>query len=156
MLTELSRCEKAAGIKPDMDIDVFMKAVSVEGQQISIITDYTLKMLGLDICANTIVCDQMKRGTKPNKIPVMDRNFPHLLHHTCKLRATQNPTVEGAPDYLLFVGGSQSEGSSPALHGHGSSLQQHRSPSFIATCGLLLFHFHIFFSLTDAHPALLS
>ncbi|KAI5072522.1 hypothetical protein GOP47_0012628 [Adiantum capillus-veneris] len=62
MLTELSRREKAAGIKPDVDIDVFMKAVSMEGQQGSIATDYTLKMLGLDICADTMVGDQMKRG----------------------------------------------------------------------------------------------
>ncbi|MCO5588731.1 hypothetical protein L7F22_042690 [Adiantum nelumboides] len=62
MLSELSRREKAAGIKPDVDIDVFMKAASMEGQQASIVTDYTMKMLGLDICADTIVGDQMKRG----------------------------------------------------------------------------------------------
>ncbi|KAK9232143.1 hypothetical protein WN943_022386 [Citrus x changshan-huyou] len=44
MLTELSRREKAAGIKPDPDIDVFMK------------------VLGLDICADTMVGDEMRRG----------------------------------------------------------------------------------------------
>ncbi|MCO5548613.1 hypothetical protein L7F22_002073 [Adiantum nelumboides] len=49
------------GIKPDVDMDVFMKAKSIEGQQRSIITDYTLKTLGLDICTDTIVGDQMKR-----------------------------------------------------------------------------------------------
>ncbi|KAH7352818.1 hypothetical protein KP509_19G065600 [Ceratopteris richardii] len=62
MLTELVRREKTAGIKPDVDIDVFMKAISMEGQQGNIVTDYVLKVLGLDICANTIVGDQMKRG----------------------------------------------------------------------------------------------
>ncbi|KAH7352813.1 hypothetical protein KP509_19G065500 [Ceratopteris richardii] len=62
MLTELARREKAAGIKPDVDMDIFMKAMSMEGQQGNIVTDYILKMLGLDICADTIVGDQMKRG----------------------------------------------------------------------------------------------
>jgi len=43
MLTELSRREKEANIKPDPDIDVYMKAISVEGQE-SVITDYILKV----------------------------------------------------------------------------------------------------------------
>ncbi|KAK9229254.1 hypothetical protein WN944_022213 [Citrus x changshan-huyou] len=44
MLTELARREKAAGIKPDPDIDVYMK------------------VLGLDVCADTMVGDEMIRG----------------------------------------------------------------------------------------------
>ncbi|RVW77079.1 Pleiotropic drug resistance protein 1 [Vitis vinifera] len=43
MLAELSRREKSANIKPDPDIDVFMKAVAAEGQKENVITDYTLK-----------------------------------------------------------------------------------------------------------------
>uniref|UniRef100_A0A6V7QUP9 ABC transporter domain-containing protein n=1 Tax=Ananas comosus var. bracteatus TaxID=296719 RepID=A0A6V7QUP9_ANACO len=62
MLTELSRREKAANIKPDPDIDVYMKAASMGGQETSIITDYVLKILGLDICADTIVGNEMLRG----------------------------------------------------------------------------------------------
>lgn len=61
-LVELSRREKQAGIKPDPDIDVFMKAIAVEGQETSLVTDYILKILGLDICADTIVGDEMRRG----------------------------------------------------------------------------------------------
>ncbi|XP_008785597.2 ABC transporter G family member 39 [Phoenix dactylifera] len=61
MLTELSRREKEANIKPDPDIDVYMKAISVEGQEI-VVTDYILKILGLDICADTMVGDAMIRG----------------------------------------------------------------------------------------------
>ncbi|MQM00815.1 hypothetical protein Taro_033553 [Colocasia esculenta] len=61
MLTELSRREKEANIKPDPDIDVYMKAVAVEGQE-SVVTDYILKILGLDICADTMVGDAMIRG----------------------------------------------------------------------------------------------
>ncbi|XP_039124352.1 ABC transporter G family member 39-like [Dioscorea cayenensis subsp. rotundata] len=61
MLSELARREKAAGIKPDADIDVYMKASSLEGQE-SVVTDYILKILGLDICADTMVGDAMLRG----------------------------------------------------------------------------------------------
>ncbi|ONK80704.1 uncharacterized protein A4U43_C01F20830 [Asparagus officinalis] len=43
MLTELSRREKAANIKPDPDIDMFMKATSLEGQEV-VVTDYILKV----------------------------------------------------------------------------------------------------------------
>ncbi|KAL5709532.1 ABC transporter G member 39 [Ranunculus cassubicifolius] len=62
MLSELSRKEKEANIKPDPDIDLFMKAAALEGQKENVITDYILKILGLDICADTLVGNQMIRG----------------------------------------------------------------------------------------------
>ncbi|KAL6614942.1 hypothetical protein ACP70R_037212 [Stipagrostis hirtigluma subsp. patula] len=62
MLTELSRREKAANIKPDADIDAFMKASAMGGQDANVVTDYMLKILGLDICADTMVGDEMIRG----------------------------------------------------------------------------------------------
>ncbi|XP_016462750.1 pleiotropic drug resistance protein 1-like [Nicotiana tabacum] len=62
MLAELSRREKAANIKPDPDIDVYMKASATEGQEANVVTDYVLKILGLDICADTMVGDEMIRG----------------------------------------------------------------------------------------------
>ncbi|KAJ9181423.1 hypothetical protein P3X46_009555 [Hevea brasiliensis] len=62
MLTELSRREKDAGIKPDPEIDAFMKATAVSGQKTSLVTDYILKILGLDICADIMVGDDMRRG----------------------------------------------------------------------------------------------
>lgn len=62
MLAELSRREKEAGIKPDPEIDAFMKATSVSGQKTSLVTDYVLKILGLDICADIMVGDDMRRG----------------------------------------------------------------------------------------------
>ncbi|XP_076892789.1 pleiotropic drug resistance protein 1-like [Bidens hawaiensis] len=62
MLAELSRRERDANIKPDPDVDVFMKAAATKGQEASVVTDYTLKLLGLDICADTMVGDQMIRG----------------------------------------------------------------------------------------------
>lgn len=44
LLTELTRREKEAGIKPDPEIDAFMKAISVSGQKASLVTDYVLKV----------------------------------------------------------------------------------------------------------------
>ncbi|CAA7407935.1 unnamed protein product [Spirodela intermedia] len=62
MLSELSRREKEANIKPDPDVDVFMKAAAIKGQQPRVVTDYILKILGLDICADTMVGNEMVRG----------------------------------------------------------------------------------------------
>jgi len=49
LLAELSRREKQAGIKPDPEIDAFMKAISVQGQETSLVTDYVLKVCDLKI-----------------------------------------------------------------------------------------------------------
>ncbi|KAK1362999.1 hypothetical protein POM88_038560 [Heracleum sosnowskyi] len=62
MLTELLRREKDGSIKPDPDVDIYMKAAATEGQESSVVTDYVLKVLGLDLCADTIVGNQMIRG----------------------------------------------------------------------------------------------
>lgn len=50
-LVELSRRELAAGIKPDPEIDAFMKATSMEGQETSLGTDYILK-----VCRRLMMC----------------------------------------------------------------------------------------------------
>ncbi|XP_039026087.1 pleiotropic drug resistance protein 1-like isoform X2 [Hibiscus syriacus] len=62
MLEELSRRKKRSNIKPDPDMDVFMKAVATEGQEANVITDYIIKVLGLEVCADTMVGDEMLRG----------------------------------------------------------------------------------------------
>ncbi|KAL1822525.1 hypothetical protein ACET3Z_009303 [Daucus carota] len=62
LLSELSRREKQANIKPEPEIDTFMKATAVAGQSTSLVTDYVLKILGLDICADIMVGDDMRRG----------------------------------------------------------------------------------------------
>ncbi|KAK1355725.1 ABC transporter domain-containing protein [Heracleum sosnowskyi] len=62
LLSELSRREKDSGIKPDVEIDAFMKATALSGQHSSLVTDYVLKILGLDICADIMVGDVMRRG----------------------------------------------------------------------------------------------
>lgn len=44
LLTELARREKEAGIFPEPEVDLFMKATAVEGVESSLITDYTLRV----------------------------------------------------------------------------------------------------------------
>ncbi|KAI3468284.1 hypothetical protein Pfo_024947 [Paulownia fortunei] len=61
MLMELLRREKIAGINPDQDLDIFIKAVAL-GQQTSFLVEYIMKILGLDICADTLVGDEMLKG----------------------------------------------------------------------------------------------
>ncbi|KAL0005407.1 hypothetical protein SO802_012968 [Lithocarpus litseifolius] len=75
MLVELSRREKEAGIKPDPEIDAFMKNTALAGQKTSLVTDYILKMLvgptkallmdeistGLDSSATFQICKYMRQ-----------------------------------------------------------------------------------------------
>ncbi|GAB2293477.1 transcription factor [Dionaea muscipula] len=62
LLSELVRREKQAGIYPDPEVDLFMKATAMKGVESNLIVDYILKILGLDICRDTIVGDEMIRG----------------------------------------------------------------------------------------------
>uniref|UniRef100_A0A2N9EB47 ABC transporter domain-containing protein n=1 Tax=Fagus sylvatica TaxID=28930 RepID=A0A2N9EB47_FAGSY len=62
LLSELARREKEANIKPDPDVDIYMKAIATEGEEVNVVTDYILKVLGLELCADTMVGDQMLRG----------------------------------------------------------------------------------------------
>ncbi|KAF7058247.1 hypothetical protein CFC21_065350 [Triticum aestivum] len=62
IMKEVIRREKEAGITPDPNIDTYMKAISVEGLERSMQTDYIMKIMGLDICADVLVGDAMRRG----------------------------------------------------------------------------------------------
>ncbi|CAH2079071.1 unnamed protein product [Thlaspi arvense] len=62
MMKEITRREKLEGIVPDPDIDAYMKAASVKGSKTNLQTDYILKILGLDICADTRVGDASRPG----------------------------------------------------------------------------------------------
>ncbi|XP_040361606.1 ABC transporter G family member 32-like isoform X3 [Rosa chinensis] len=53
MLVELARREKIAGIKPDGDLDIFMKSLALGEKETSLVVEYIMKILGLDICAET-------------------------------------------------------------------------------------------------------
>ncbi|KAL4575281.1 hypothetical protein LXL04_022123 [Taraxacum kok-saghyz] len=62
LLAELVRRERIAGITPDPEIDAFMKATAMACEESSLVTDYVLKILGLDICADIMVGNEMRRG----------------------------------------------------------------------------------------------
>ncbi|XP_034687785.1 ABC transporter G family member 31 isoform X3 [Vitis riparia] len=61
-MTDLARLEKERDIRPSPEIDAFMKASAFGGRSHSISTDYVLKVLGLDVCSETIVGNDMLRG----------------------------------------------------------------------------------------------
>ncbi|KAF2532977.1 hypothetical protein F2Q70_00032067 [Brassica cretica] len=62
MLEELLRREKKFNIKPDPYLDALMKASVIKEHKENVVTDYVLKLLGLETCADTIVGDHMERG----------------------------------------------------------------------------------------------
>ncbi|ESQ52363.1 hypothetical protein EUTSA_v10016141mg [Eutrema salsugineum] len=62
IMMEVTKREKDAGIIPDPEVDAYMKAISVKGLKRSLQTDYILKILGLDICAETLIGNAMRRG----------------------------------------------------------------------------------------------
>ncbi|XP_059626494.1 ABC transporter G family member 31-like [Cornus florida] len=61
-MEDLTRLEKERNIRPCPEIDAFMKASSISGRKHNVSTDYILKVLGLDICSETLVGDDMFRG----------------------------------------------------------------------------------------------
>ena len=48
-LAELREAENANGHKPDPVLDAFLKASTVEGKRESIVTDYMIRILGLEV-----------------------------------------------------------------------------------------------------------
>ncbi|XP_071685616.1 ABC transporter G family member 32-like [Rutidosis leptorrhynchoides] len=62
MIMELLRREKNAGIRPDEDLDIFIKTVVLGQNKTSLVVEYLMKILGLDICAGTLVGDEMRKG----------------------------------------------------------------------------------------------
>uniref|UniRef100_A0A0E0JJJ1 ABC transporter domain-containing protein n=1 Tax=Oryza punctata TaxID=4537 RepID=A0A0E0JJJ1_ORYPU len=61
LLTELTRREKEANVTPEHDIDMFMKE-SANGGESKIVINYMMQILGLHICADTLVGNDMARG----------------------------------------------------------------------------------------------
>ncbi|KAL3141609.1 hypothetical protein ABBQ32_004850 [Trebouxia sp. C0010 RCD-2024] len=61
-LHQLLRREQEEGITPDPELDAFMRAEVCTGKRESIITDLVIKMLGLDVCSETLIGNDMMRG----------------------------------------------------------------------------------------------
>ena len=58
----MRRREEAQGITPDPVIDAFLHAAALEGHPHSVTTDLMLRILGLEICAETQIGNDMIRG----------------------------------------------------------------------------------------------
>ena len=52
---ELRKREKEQGLEPDWEIDMFMKASAARGKRHSIMTDYVMRMLGLEVCLHRLL-----------------------------------------------------------------------------------------------------
>ncbi|KAH6765688.1 pleiotropic drug resistance 3 [Perilla frutescens var. hirtella] len=61
-MKDLTNLERERNIRPRPEIDAYMKASSVGGKKHSVSTDYILKILGLDVCSDTLVGNEMIRG----------------------------------------------------------------------------------------------
>lgn len=51
---ELRKREKEQGLEPDWEIDNFMKASAARGKRHSIMADYVMRMLGLEVCPSLL------------------------------------------------------------------------------------------------------
>ncbi|KAG9131354.1 hypothetical protein Leryth_006179 [Lithospermum erythrorhizon] len=100
MLADLARREKAANLKPDPDIDIFMKAAATPDQEASVVTDYILKILGLEVCADTMVGDQMLRGISGGQKKQGPRE--HVLEFFESM-GFECPERKGVADFLQEV-----------------------------------------------------
>ena len=58
----MRRREKALGVEVDWSVDAMLRRGALAGAQHSVATEFMIHMLGLDICADTIIGNAMKRG----------------------------------------------------------------------------------------------
>lgn len=103
-LRELQRLEKEQGIEPDPEIDAFMKANAIEGKREGIETDYVLHVLGLTICADTLVRPE-HNGRDTLQCSGITDTFERVLRSTqetndarmCNGHLTRQHSVVGHP-----------------------------------------------------------
>ncbi|CAI5462796.1 unnamed protein product [Closterium sp. Yama58-4] len=62
LVAEVEEKEKEAGITPDPIMQQMMRAMALEGSLTSVLTDYIVHILGLDVCADTVVGSALRRG----------------------------------------------------------------------------------------------
>ncbi|PSR91810.1 ABC transporter G family member 32 like [Actinidia chinensis var. chinensis] len=62
MLWELLKREQQSRIIPDEDLDIFIKVLALGEQKTNLAVEYAMKILGLDVCADTLVGDEMLKG----------------------------------------------------------------------------------------------
>ncbi|KAK6122137.1 hypothetical protein DH2020_044127 [Rehmannia glutinosa] len=84
-MKDVTRLERERNIRPRPEIDAYMKASSIGGKRHSVSTDYILKVLGLDVCSDTLVGNDMLRGPAPETFDLFDDlillSEGYLLYH---------------------------------------------------------------------------
>uniref|UniRef100_A0A251SJA7 Uncharacterized protein n=1 Tax=Helianthus annuus TaxID=4232 RepID=A0A251SJA7_HELAN len=118
MLTELARREKEAGIIPEAEVGLFMKATAIEGDESSLITYYTLRDI-LDQsssnarCVEKLLAEEAAKGlsifdelhgtlsAQQGEIAVFARElrkrFNDSIHHTTNI----SEFINGVFDKLM-------------------------------------------------------
>ncbi|KAL5201069.1 hypothetical protein ABZP36_035423 [Zizania latifolia] len=139
LLVELSRREKEENIKPDPEIDIYLKAAATGKQKAEVVTNHILKVLGLDICADTIVGNNMLRGIsggQKKRVTTDESNDEATSNH-----ATMNSSPGKKGMVLPFVPLSITrnkttikELSSPAEGSSDLSFPTQYSQTFITQC----------------------
>ncbi|CAI7754317.1 unnamed protein product [Closterium sp. NIES-53] len=62
LVREVEEKEKETGTIPDPIMQQMMRAMALEGNATSVLTDYIVHILGLDVCADTVVGSALRRG----------------------------------------------------------------------------------------------
>ncbi|ESW34608.1 hypothetical protein PHAVU_001G166200 [Phaseolus vulgaris] len=88
---------------PDPDIDAYMKAVATEGQKTTLITDYVLRILGLETCADTVVGNTMLRASLVDKRNAIQQGPREYVLQFFQSMGFQRPERKGVADFLQEV-----------------------------------------------------
>ncbi|KAF5770255.1 putative ABC-type sulfate transporter [Helianthus annuus] len=116
MLTELARREKEAGIIPEAEVGLFMKATAIEGDESSLITYYTLRVNQSSSnarCVEKLLAEEAAKGlsifdelhgtlsAQQGEIAVFARElrkrFNDSIHHTTNI----SEFINGVFDKLM-------------------------------------------------------
>ena len=81
LLAEVRKREQALGVEVDWSVDAMLSAEAQPGAQHGAATEFIIHMLGLDICANTIIGNAMHRGISggQKKRVTSGGLLPHLM-----------------------------------------------------------------------------
>uniref|UniRef100_A0A0E0QPY6 ABC transporter domain-containing protein n=1 Tax=Oryza rufipogon TaxID=4529 RepID=A0A0E0QPY6_ORYRU len=106
LLMELLRREKEQNIKPDPEIDIYLKAATTGEQKAEVVTDHILKILGLDICADTIVGNNMLRGITGGQKKRLTTGNVSLELLECKMVTISDPlpNIDATAEMIVTPG----------------------------------------------------